>query len=132
MNIFEYAFAMEANFKKNINELSGYEAFTTFYSDLTIGEIMEGTKGVNDTHKNVMESWINDIKYITEYCICLNHKSWEMDARLKQGQTKLNNQYDVEELGKLYSNLFYQCKDAIYKHYEKNQSALNYFFNTTD
>lgn len=131
MNIFEYAFAMEANFKKNIKELSGYEAFTTFYSDLTIGEVIEGTKGVNDTHKNVMESWLDDIKYITEYCICLNHKSWEMAARLNKGQDNING-YDVQKLGQLYSNLFYQCKDKIYKHYEKNQSALDYFFRTTD
>lgn len=129
MNIFQYAFAMEQGFKNYCSD-NGYESFTTFYSDLTIAEVVEGTKGVKETHQNVMKSWLDDIKYITEYCMALNIKSWEMKEHEDKGRSI--NGYNASELGKLYADLYYKCKDEIYKHYKGNQSALAYFFQTTD
>lgn len=120
MNVFVYAAACEQMFENYLKEQSGYERKTTFYSDLSIAEAVEGIEGVKDTYKRVMKEWLSDIKYITEFCMALNIKSWQM---ADEGRN---------DLGRLYSDLFYKCKDEIYEHYDGNSEALEYFFNTTD
>lgn len=120
MNVFHYSASCEAMFENYLRDTSGYVRKTTFYSDLSIAEYMEGKKGINETYKNVMKSWIGNIEYITEFCMALNIKSWQMYNEGKQ------------ELASLYADLYYKCKDAIYKHYKGDQKSLDYFFDTTD
>lgn len=101
-------------------EQFGYERKTTFYADLTIADFF-GEKAIKDTYNRVCKSWIHNIEYITEFALCLNHKSWEHSA--KKGH---NN------LVQLYADLWYEIKDKIYDHYKNNREALDYFFNITD
>lgn len=129
-NIFALAASAENWFKMNLKE-NGYECKTTFYSDLTIAELMSGKKGIKDTIKNVMENWINNIEYITEFCMAVNWKSWEMYDRLEQTQDEAKKKY-FTDLGKFYSDQYYKVYDKIYSHYKSDEKALNYFYRTTD
>ena len=117
-------------FKRSIMEMGGYEAFTTFYGDLTIAdltaqvynpkEIQKYTeKYVRDTYKRVIKSWLSNIKYITEFCICLNWKIWE------HYQTN-------EPLARVYDELWKDCQEKIEKKYAKDKEALSYYYEVTD
>lgn len=129
-NIFAVAASAENWFKMNLKE-NGYECKTTFYSDLTIAELSSGKKGIKDTIKNVMENWISNIEYITEFCIAINWKSWEMYDRLKQTQDEAKKKY-FTDLGEFYSKEYYKVQSKIYSHYKNDEKALNYFYRTTD
>lgn len=118
-NVFKYAAACEAAWEKMTKEMSGYERKTTFYSDLSIAECF-GVNAIQDTYRRVVKEWMNNIEYITEFAICLNHKSWEHHAKHN------------DNLVKLYSELWYEISDKIQEHYKDNEEALDYFFNVTD
>lgn len=116
--IITFAAMKEAAWEQMELEAYGYERKTTFYSDLTIADIF-GVDAVQDTYDRVVKEWIDNIEYITEFCMCVNHKSWEYFE-------------DDKELSKLYSDLYYDLKYKIYEHYDGNQEAIDYFFNITD
>lgn len=121
MNVFQKAALAEKAFENYFENIgSGYQRITTFYSDLTIAEEVSGAEGVKDTYRRVVKSWINDYKYFTEFVMCLNLKSWEHHANGK------------EDLGQIYSDLYYEARDKFYEHYEGNDEATSYFFKTTD
>ena len=63
MNVFEYAAVEEANWKANLQGMTEYQPMTTFFSDYSIAEFMEGEKGIRDTYKRAFNEWKNDIKY---------------------------------------------------------------------
>lgn len=116
--IIEFAARKEAAWEQMEREHFGYERKTTFYSDLTIADIF-GVDAVKDTYDRVVKEWMDNIEYITEFCMCVNHKAWE-------------HYENDKELSKLYSDLYYDLKYKIYEHYEDNQEATEYFFNKID
>lgn len=118
MNIFQIAAAKQAQFNAQVSE-TGYHAFTTFYSDLTIAELVEGAKGVKGTFNDVVKSWLDDYKYFTEFVMSLNYKAWE-HANTNQ------------RLSELYSDLYYKADEMFYEHYAENEEAKDYYFNVTD
>lgn len=75
MNILQYASGMEMCFEHFLESV-GKERKTTFFADLSIAECY-GIKAVNDTYKNVMRSWGDDLEYMCEWVICLNQKIWQ-------------------------------------------------------
>lgn len=76
MNIFVQARLSESYFEQVMGD-SGYKRITTFSSDLTIAEVMEGANGIENTFKRVVKEWKDDVKYFTEFVMALNIKSWE-------------------------------------------------------
>lgn len=116
--IITFAAMKETAWERMEREEFGYERKTTFYSDLTIADVF-GVDAVQDTYDRVIKEWMDNIEYITEFCLCVNHKSWEHFE-------------DDKELSKLYSDLYYDLKYKIYEHYDGNQEAIDYFFNITD
>ena len=52
-----------------------YEYFTTFWSDFSIAERF-GYEAIDDTAERAYEEWKNDVKYLTELVMILNHKCW--------------------------------------------------------
>lgn len=115
MNIFEYAAQCEKMFEANIM----YERKTTFFSDLSIAECF-GVNAIEDTNKRVLKEWLNNIEYITEYSMCLNHKIWQHHGAGK---------YD---LAKVYDRLWKDCVDKIVEHYKDNDDAMSYYYDITD
>ena len=127
MNVFQYGASEEMKFEMIASE-SGYKRITTFYSDLSIAEWCGGVKAVKETFHDVMKSWINDIKYITEFVISLNWKSWEF----AQNANNVIPRESHDALARLYSDLYYKAADMVAKHYKGDEAAMSYYFQMTD
>lgn len=56
---------------------TGYTTRTSFYSDLSIGELIGGAEGVRDTYRRVCQEWRGNVEYYTEFVLCLNSKIWQ-------------------------------------------------------
>ena len=73
MNIMTYARHCEMQWEQMMLDMSGYKRITTFYADLSIAEAF-GIKQVRSTYNDVFNAWGKNVKYITEFVLCLNHK----------------------------------------------------------
>ena len=130
-NVRIYAHAIERCFEDYFKHIgSPYVRMTTFASDFAIAEAY-GDNAVKDTYKNAITSWIGNYKFVTELTMVLNWYSWFW---ADNGEP---------ELGRLYADLYYKCKDAFYKHYgesrkdtqevrEMKAEARQWFFDCTD
>ena len=116
-NVFQYGGAEEVCIFEPQAAEFGYKRRTTFFSDLSIAEWC-GLASVRDTYNNVVKSWLNDVKYFTEFVLCLNWKSWEWKAR------------GYEELSMLYVELYEQAHDLALSTYKDEE--LSYYLATTD
>ena len=76
MNVFQAAMMSEKYFEGMMSQ-NGYKRLTSFSSDLTIAELMEGEKGVKETFNRVVKDWKGFVKYFTEFVMALNIKGWE-------------------------------------------------------
>lgn len=119
MNVFQYAAMCERKFELVLEDIGTYRRKTTFYSDLSIAELY-GAKSVIDTFRNVMKHWLNDITYITEFVLCLNHKSWEWHSNGDEAMTAM------------YIDLYEKAADKVLEHYKDNKEALDYYYEITD
>lgn len=80
---------MEGN--EFIEEQTGYKPATTFWDDFSIAE-MFGLNAVIDTFNVAFKEWHNNLKYLTELVLVLNHKIWfhnEQDVKLAKLYDKL-------------------------------------------
>ena len=75
-----------------------YEYFTTFWKDFDIAEVY-GEPAIRDTAKRAFAEWKDDVKYLTELVMIINHKCW---AFYRKGADKINE---------LYGDMFYGCFD---------------------
>ena len=98
-----------------------YKYVTTFWTDFDIAEKF-GSKAIKDTAARAFEEWKNDIVYLTELVMVINHKCWDYYFKNK------------DELSQIYSNLYYEYYDKAIDFLEKknNKEELNYFFRTLD
>lgn len=119
MNVFQYANNCVATFEANLANVGNYRRRTTFYSDLSIAEFY-GKPSVKETYDRVMEEWLDNIEYITEFVICLNWKCWE-----HHGKGNI-------DLSKLYHDLYYNAVDKVLTRYENDRKALMYYYKITD
>ena len=116
-NVLAYSNACAAMFARNMRDM-GKETKTTFFSDMSIAE-WYGEKGILDTYNRVMGAWLDNIEYITEFYMVLNHKIWQLYEK-------------YEDLAKVYNDLWEKCGNAIDEHYKDNEEALSYFYRVTD
>ena len=119
MSVFEYANVCTKMFEANLGNVGNYRRRTTFYADLSIAEYY-GEANVKDTYNRVMNEWLDNIEYITEFVLCLNWKCWEHHDRDNHG------------LAVLYHDLYYKAVDEVMEHYKNDQKALLYYYEITD
>lgn len=135
MNVFQYAFTTEENWKANLEDMTSFRPQYTFYSDFGIAEFYEvfgGEEGaVKDTYERVVESWGGNIESITEVAMVLNHKSWSFAQGVDSSYLKCGETWKVK-FSELYTELYYKCVDFIYARYGKNSEAMSYFYEVTD
>lgn len=111
---------------KHVNKMTGknYEKLTTFYGDLSIAE-WYGKESIIDTYNTVVESWFDNVKFFTEFVMCLNLKCWE-----HYGDAEADDTNESQELSELYASLFYKAKDLVYDKWTGDD--IDYFFDITD
>lgn len=100
----------------NIEALTGYKPFTTFYEDFSIAD-MFGASAVKDTYKRAFKEWKSDYKYLTELIMVLNWKIFEHYNR-------------NDTLAQLYDTLFREADEWAYNNLKGDE--LNYYIVTTD
>lgn len=76
MDLLQKAAGMQYAFEQTMLEMSGYKTQTTFYADFTIADAY-GDLAVLDTFERAFKEWCNNIVYLTELSLVLNHKIWE-------------------------------------------------------
>ena len=119
MSVFEYANVCTKMFEANLGNVGNYRRRTTFYADLSIAEYYSEAN-VKDTYNRVMDEWLDNIEYITEFALCLNWKCWEHHGR------------GNKDLAILYHDLYYKAVDAILEHYKNDQKSLLYYYEIMD
>lgn len=92
---------------------------TTFWMDFSIAERF-GNVAIKDTYDRAVKEWGNDIRYIAELYVVLNHKCWFWFGK------------GNEELARLYDQLFYTLRDFVYEDGRFNRDELSFFFDVTD
>lgn len=116
-NVLTYAAGCDAYFDEKMKEL-GKEKKTTFFSDLGIAE-WYGENSVKETYKNVVENWLDNYEFFSEFVLSLNWKSWYWCQK-------------DDSLSRLYADLYEKATDAFYNRYGKDQKACDYFYEMTD
>lgn len=109
------------NFTPHTNpifEMNVYEPKTTFWSDFSIAECY-GENGIKDTYNRAKNEWKDNIEYITELAMVLNHKSWQYNEK-------------NQALFSLYVELWTEIDNFIFEHFKDNEEALNYYMRVTD
>lgn len=115
MNVFQYAAANERMFEENYF----HERKTTFFSDLSIAEFVSGIKGVKDTFKQVVDSWLTNEVYFSEFVICLNHKIWQ-------------HYNDDKKLAEVYDELWRKAEELCLEAWKDDEKKLDYYYQITD
>ena len=100
-----------------IEEMIGYKPKTTFYDDFSIAE-RYSVEAIKDTYDRAFNEWKDNIVFITELAMVLNHKCW---AHYENGDTRLS---------KLYSTLYYKVINWADENLTGDNAA--YFFRTLD
>jgi hypothetical protein len=117
LNVFQYATKCEMWWRNFIaDSLNPYTPITTFFSDLSIAEWF-GEKSIRETYRDVLKSWGEDIKFMTEFSMCLNHKIWQF--------------YEVNEsIARVYDELWKKSVNYITNHFKGED--LVYYYEVTD
>lgn len=100
----------------NIEELTGYEPKTTFYTDFSIAERF-GKSAIKDTYKRAMAAWKTDTVFLTELVMVLNWKSFRWSGV-------------KDDYCETYVELFEKADAYAMKHLKGED--LMYYFRTTD
>ena len=115
-NPFKYAASSEQWWRNALLSMSGYEPKTTFFSDLSIAECF-GHNAIQDTYNKVLKTYKDDIIYITEFVMCLNHKIWQL--------------YEIDTpTAKVYDTLWKSSVNFVYDNFKGKD--LEYYFEITD
>ena len=101
----------------NIEELTGYQPQTTFYTDFSIADRF-GVSAIKDTFNRAFSNWKDDYIYLTELVLALNWNIWE--------------HYDSgnEQYAKVYNDLWSKADRYATSHLKGDE--LKYFYRTTD
>lgn len=115
-NPLTYPATAERWWRNMLASMTNYEPKTTFFSDLSIAECF-GVKAIIQTYNKAIRDWGNNIVYITEFTMCLNHKIWQL--------------HEVDEpIAKLYDELWRKACDYVVNHFKGKD--LVYFYKVTD
>ena len=95
----------------------GYQPKTTFWEDFRIADHF-GRNAVKDTYIRAFEEWKDDVEYLTELVMVLNHSIW------------LHWELGDERMAKLYDALWRDADAYALKNLQGEE--LRYFLRTTD
>ena len=98
-----------------------YEYFTTFWQDFDVAENY-GERAIKDTAKRAFDEWKDDVKYLTELVMIINHKCWDF---YRKGAMRMSELYD---------DMYYEYYDKAMNYLEEkgNEDDISYFVRTLD
>ena len=135
MNVFQYAALTEANWERNLADMSGYQRKYTFYADFGIAEYCEVYKAdknaVKDTFKRVKESWGKSIEAMTEVVMVLNHKMWSFYDNVDSSYLGCSEEWR-QHFMEVYQELYEKCVAFIEKNFANDSNARSYYYEVTD
>lgn len=99
-----------------ILEQLGYECKTTFWDDFSIAEKF-GEMAIEDTYNRAFNEWKDNVVYITELVLVLNHKIWYYYEKNTQ-------------LASLYNKLWIELDEWCYDNLKGKD--LDYYYSITD
>lgn len=115
-NPFSYPAIAESMWQKMLKETTNYKPKTTFFNDLSVAECF-GVNAVKDTYKRVIKSWGENIIYMTEFTMCLNHKIWQL--------------YEIDRpMAEVYDELWRKSCEFVETHFSGKD--LSYYYEVTD
>ena len=94
----------------------GFQYKTTFFQDFSIAEKF-GIGAIKDTYKRAFAEWKDNVEYITELSIVLNHKTWQYFE-------------DRGDLADVYSKLWMRLDNWCCNNLKGED--LDYYYRTTD
>lgn len=110
-----------------IQEMTGYEPKTTFWSDFSIADKF-GLGSIKGTFNRAFDSWKHDHIYVTELAMVLNHKCWEHYHRSRKELEPFCDNH--AEIGQWYKDKYYELLDWADKNLKGDELA--YFYQTLD
>ena len=96
--------------------LGTYECKTTFWMDFSIADKF-GESAIRDTYRRAFKAWKNNVEYLTELVMVLNHKIWYWYEK--------NKRY-----AEVYDDLWSKC--AEYAETHLTGEDMDYYFAVTD
>ena len=95
----------------------GYVPQTTFWQDFSIADNF-GLNAIKDTYNRAFKEWKDNVVYLTELVMVLNHKIWQW--------------YNAQELqiAELYNDLWQEA--SAYALENLKGDSLSYYFRITD
>ena len=91
---------------------------TTFWQDFGIAERF-GMGAVKDTFERAFKEWRDDVVYLAELALCLNHKCWQWHG-------------GNDDLSRLYCDLWERVNDYAYGEGNLTEEQVDYYFSITD
>lgn len=95
---------------------NGYQLKTTFWEDFSIADRF-GVKAIKDSYQKAFKEWKNNVVYVTELTLVLNHKIWQHADR------------DIEKM-RVYDALWRECDDWCRMNLKDED--LTYYYEVTD
>lgn len=126
----------DKGYAEQMESMTGYTMFTTFWDDFAIAERMgiivqngqyvrtdvnRGIVAIEDTFNRAFKEWKTNYKYLTELVMVLSWKS----SRFSSPPVA-----DIEEYSELYAKLFTQARNWALDNLK--DEAFAYFWETTD
>lgn len=96
---------------------SGYSPMTTFWGDFSVAD-MFGKKAVVETFNRAFKEWHDNVKFVTELVLVLNHKIWQ---HWENDDTELSKVYDA-----LWRKAAIWCEDNL------SGADADYYYSVTD
>ena len=132
MDVFQYSAIAEQNWKYNLEDMGAFHPQYTFYSDFSVAD-WYGEKPIRDTYKNVIKSWGDNYKALTEIVMVLNHKSWSFDGKVDSHWLGSRCTEEVRQRYiEVYAELYNKADAEFRKRYKDNDDAMRYYFEVTD
>lgn len=95
---------------------NGYEMKTTFWHDFSIADKFR-LDAIQDTYNRALKEWKNDIVYMTELVIVLNHKIWAWFEK-------------DENFARIYDKLWREADEFIYENF--SEEDIKYYLKISD
>ena len=103
---------------------------TTFWQDFNIADAF-GIPAIEDTCKRSLDDWGDDIRYLTELIMVLNHKIWLWYAKWKEHP---ENEF-CREYSQTYNDLWEKAEQAVWDGADSGKFSaeeIKFFLRVTD